>query len=274
MRRWVAAALLVLPGVAGAAETCSYRGGGDHGARIALTTIAERNGGALRLRALWRLSAKPLPFYGFEYLVEEISDWRDGQLLRIGLNLRHFVNGRIRRQQWDVFEREGTGFAAWRLQGKRVEDLQAKHPAFVGHWPVAAFGTPWLEAYRAGAPEPRSDLSLPPGQAPADLVPPFAAGFYLPRTAPAGPQRVALFIPGNKQQNRADVMVAAPDPAPDGGHVWRIGLRSDRLGLDPGSEAQAVIDRAGRLGEIRFRLRGYGMTANGEIRLEGCSGGA
>jgi hypothetical protein len=275
MRRLLLTLLLALaPVLVQAAETCTYRGGGDYDAQIALTTIAERQGTTLRLRALWRLTARPLPFYRFEYLVEEISEWQGQRLIRLGLNLRHFVNGRIRRQQWDVFARTGDGFAAWRLQGKRAEELAGKHAGFARHWDVADFGQPWLADYPTAAAEARSDLALKPGEAPAGLVPPFAAGFYLPRFAPAAPQRIALFIPGNKQQNRADLDVPAPAPAPAGGHVWRITLESEKLGLDRGSQAVATIAPGGRLAAIRFRLLGFGMTAAGEIALQGCEGEA
>ena len=275
MRHVLLAALVALaPLPTLAAETCTYTGGGDYDARIGLTTIAERQGATLRLRALWRLNASPLPFYRFEYLVEEISEWQGDRLLRLGLNLRHFVNGRIRRQQWDVFARTPDGFDAWRLQGKRAEEVARKAPGFARHWDVAAFGQPWLATYPTGAAEPRSDLALKASEAPSGLVPPFAAGFYLPRFAPAAPQRIALFIPGNKQQNRADLDVPAPGPAPAGGHVWRIALESEKLGLDRGSHAFATIAPGARLAAIRFRLLGFGMTAAGEIALQGCDGEA
>jgi len=271
MRGLLCALLLISPAVR-AAETCEYQGVGDYDARIALTTIAERRGDALQLRVLWRLSARAMVFFRFEYLVEEISEWRGERLERVALNIRHFTNGAIRRQQWDVFERQGDAFEAWRLQGKRQADLAQKHPGFARHWDPAAFGRPWLADYRAGGPEPRSDLSLKPGEAPPSLVPPFAAGFYLPRTAPVGAQQVALFIPGNKQQNRADIPVPPPERGPDGGRTWRIALESQKLGIDRGSIAFATVASDKRLEAVRFHLRGYGTSADGEIRLQGCSG--
>ena len=77
-----------------------------------------------------------------------------------------------------------------------------------------------------------------------------------------------------EQQNRADLDVPAPAPAPAGGHVWRITLESEKLGLDRGSQAFATIAPGGRLAAIRFRLLGFGMTAAGEIALQGCEGEA
>src|SRR4051794_31130953 len=131
-----------------AAEICEYLGEGNHDARIGVTTIAERRGGDETIRVLWRLSARALGIFRFEYWIEEISTWRGGRLLSVALNIRYVVNNRIKRQQWDVFARDGEGFAAWRVQAKRRDDLAAKHPGFAAHWDPAQFGRPWLGDYR------------------------------------------------------------------------------------------------------------------------------
>ena len=133
--------------------------------------------------------------------MEEVSDWHDGVLRSIALNIRYFVNGRIVKQQWDVFDRSDGGFAAWRVQAKTRDGLAKEHPDFARMWDPSTFGLPWLETYRAAHPERRADLDLPAGEAPADVASPFAEAFYRVRTAPPHAQRVALFLPGNKSSS-------------------------------------------------------------------------
>jgi hypothetical protein len=61
--------------------------------------------------------------------------------------------------------------------GRRCAELLSLAPGFAQHWALEQFGRPWLPDYAAAHPEQRSDLSLAPGEAPASLVPPFAAAF-------------------------------------------------------------------------------------------------
>jgi hypothetical protein len=267
--------LLVLvggaPGRARAAEECHYTGNGDYDAKIALTTLAERHGRDEDIRVLWRLSARAFVVFNLEYWVDEVSHWHDGVLQSVGLNIRYFVNGRILKQSWDVFDRTAEGFAAWRVQGKTPDIIAAKHGSFVAQWDPARFGRPWLEAYRGANPERRTDLDLHGGEAPPDLVPPFAVAFYLARGASMQTQRTALFLPGNKQQNRVDIPITAQTAAA-GAHVWQVPLDSEKLGIRRGSVAFITISAAQQLELIRFRVAGLGHSAQGSIMREGCTG--
>jgi hypothetical protein len=226
------------------------------------------------VRVLWDLAARALLIFQIRYWVEEVSDWQAGVLQSVGLNVRYFVNGRIVRQQWDRFERTGDGFSAWRMQAKTREDFVARYADFAAHWDPAAFGAPWLDAFRAPPAERRPDLDLPPGGAPADLVSPLAEAFYNVRLVPAQAQRVALFLPGNKKQRRADLDVAAPAAGGSGAHVWRVPLDSERLGIKPGSVALLTVSASGQLQTITFNLATARHAARGSIDSEGCAGRA
>jgi len=259
---------------AAAAEVCRYAGSGDYHAQIGITTIAQKREQATRVRVLWDLAARVLLVFHIHYLVEEISDWRAGVLQTVALNVRFFVNGRIIRQQWDVFDRTASGFAAWRLQAKTATEFAARAGGFAPHWVPSSFGAPWLDAFRAAPAERRPDLDLPSDEAPADLVSPLAEAFYNVRSAPARAQLVALFLPGNKKQHRADIAVAAPDLGPAGAHVWRVRLDSARLGIVPGSAASLTVSADGALQTISFAVATARHAARGGIHAEGCAGSA
>jgi hypothetical protein len=263
---------LLAAGPSRAAEVCRYAGSGDYRAQIGVVTIAERHGPETELRVLWDLTARALLVFHLHYRVEEISRWRGGVLQALGLNVRAFVNGRIIRQQWDLFERGAAGFAAWRMQARREDDFAARYGAFAAHWDQASFGAPWIDAYRAAHADRRPDLDLTAAEAPPDLVPPLAEAFYRVRAAPARAQTVALFLPGNKKQRRADI--AVPPPAADaaGGHLWQVPLDSEKLGIRPGSAATLSISAAGALTKIVFTVSTALHAAAGEIQAQGCAG--
>jgi hypothetical protein len=269
--------ILVLLGVlaasgARAAETCNYAGSGDYDAQIAITTVARRSGGDEHVQVLWRLTARALVIFRIRYLVEEVSDWHDGVLQSVGLNVRYFVNGRIVKQQWDLFERQGMGFAAWRVQAKSARILAAEHGELLRLWDPAGFGLPWVAQYRAGHPERRPDLDLHPGEAPPDLTTPFAEAFYRVRREPPHAARVALFLPGNKKEPRPNVAVPAPTPAPGGARVWHVPLGDEKLGMAAESTAAVTVAPDSTLQAIGFHLASGMYTAEGAIRLEGCAG--
>jgi len=151
---WLIAALSCLS-PARAAEVCLYSGMTSHSGHAAVRTDVTEAGGLTTLDVTARLDAEPWWLWTVQYLAEEISTWRAGELQSVAVNNRYSVNGRVKRQQWDVFIRGPDGLVASRVQSKTLSEFRRRHPAFAGHWEPSRFGQAWLPDYPAARPERR-----------------------------------------------------------------------------------------------------------------------
>ena len=264
MRVVLAAALLALAPAAEAAEVCTYTGAASHDARATVRTEASEAGGLLTLRVLVRVQAEPW-WWSVNYLMEEISTWRGGELQSVALNTRYILDGRVRRQQWDVLARTPEGLQAQRVQSTSLPEFNRRHPRFAGHWDPARFGQSWLPDYPAAGPERRTDLDLPRAGMPPGLRTPLALMFYWSRFLPPGNEVVPVFLPGWKRDARADEPVAAVAPG-----RWRMTLRHPAVGA--GSWAEVAVSPDHRLLRLTFAVRARVGNGEGWVSLEGCAG--
>ena len=254
-----------------AAEVCRYAGATSHAGQVAVRTEVTDAGGAVTVNATLALTATTAWFFDLQYLAQEISVWRGGELQSLAVNARYAVDGRIRRQQWDVFVRGPGGLEARRVQAKTLAEFQRRHPGFASHWAPATFGQPWLQDYAGAAPERRPDLDLPQPALPPGLRPPLALAFYWSRWLPPGGGTVPLFLPGFKHDARAGVPVAAATPG-EGWRRWQAPLRHAALSAAPASTADAWVSPDGRLLQLAFDAHAPLGSAQGVIRAQGCQG--
>jgi hypothetical protein len=264
VRAVLAAALLALAPASQAAEVCTYAGAASHDARATIRTEASEAGGMLTLRVLARVQAAPW-WWSLSYLMEEISTWRGGELQSVALNTRYILDGRVRRQQWDVLARTPEGLQAQRVQSTSLPEFNRRHPRFAGHWDPSRFGQPWLSDYPAAGPERRTDLDLPRAGMPPGLRTPLALMFYWSRFLPPGNEAVPVFLPGWKRDARADEPVAAVSPG-----RWRMTLRHPAVGA--GSWAEAAVSPDHQLLRLTFAVRARVGNGEGWVALEGCTG--
>jgi hypothetical protein len=200
------------------------------------------------------------------YLVEEISTWRDGELLSVAVNNRSFTGDRTIRQQWDAFSRTATTLLAHRVQAKTLEDFRRLHPGFVQHWDRATFGEPWLQDFPAAPPERRPDLDLSP--LPNHLSTPFAMAFYGVRHLSRSVQAVTVFLPGFKTDKLVDLAIT-PTPLA-GGIVWNVPLHTTWLSPVAASSATAWTSPDGHLKKLAFELHGSAGSGRGQIEQQDC----
>jgi hypothetical protein len=156
-----------------------------------------------------------------EYLVEELSIWRAGELESVAVNSRYLVGERVIRQQWDEFQRGTDGLQAYRVQAKTLADFRREHPGFVQQWDPATFGQPWLRDYKAASPKRRPDLDLSPF--PSGLRSPLAMAFYWVRWLLHRSLDVPVFLPGLKHDRLVNLSITATTSL--GGTVWRAPLQ-------------------------------------------------
>ncbi len=252
-----------------AAERCRFEGTTDHAGHVVATTLVsaapdgERTVDVtldLRATAWWLLDVR--------YLVQETTTWRGDTLLRVAANTRSLSAGRVVRQSWDVFRRDGDALRAWRVQAKTAAQLRDRHPGFQAHWDPASFGAPWLPDYDATRPERRPDLDL--ARAAPGLRTPLALAFYWVRWLPDRPAPVPVFLPGFRRDASLTL-----DPAPaDSPRLWRVPLRHPALDPDNPSEADASVSPDHRLLALSFTLHAPHGSAHGTIHATGCSGAA
>ncbi len=268
----IAAALLA--GVAAllpaAAEVCRYDGVTTHAGHVVARTEVASIGGVLTVDVTLALTASTWLF-DVRYQMQEISTWRGGELQSLAVNNRDSVDGRIRRQQWDVFVRGPTGLEARRVQAKTLADMQRRHPGFVRHWDPATFGQPWLQDYAGAAAERRPDLDLSgPAWLPG-LRPPLALAFYWSRQLLPGGETVPAFLPGFKRNARLDIPFGAVTPG-DGWRSWQAPVRHASLSAAPASTAEAWVSPDGHLLQLAFDVHARQGSAQGTIRQQGCEG--
>ncbi len=271
---WLLAAALVVGRWcavgASAREVCHFVGTTDPAGHIAVVTDVAATDGVTRVDVVARFEATALLWLRIQYLIEEVSTWRSGELESVAVNNRYLVGRHIVRQQWDDFRRGTDGLQASRVQAKTLAELRRRHPGFVQHWNPATFGWPWLSDYQAASPERRPDLDLRGSPLPAGLRSPLAMAFYWVRWLPRGGQDVAVFLPGFKAERLVELPIAAA-PWP-GGMVWQTPLRYSALRERPASSATAWTSPDGRLLQLAFELHGSRGSARGLIRQEGCEG--
>ncbi len=205
------------------------------------------------------------------YLGEEISTWRGGDLQSLAVNARTVTAGRVRRQQWDRFVREPAGLAAFRVQAKSLPDFQRRHPGFVRHWALSAFGRPWLQDYAAAGPERRLDLDLPAAELPQGLRSPLALAFYWSRWLPPGGGVAPVFLPGFKHDLRSDLAFGPAAPA-EGGRRWVAQLVHPALAGGAPSVAEATVSPDGYLQRLAFDVHARLGSGQAVIGAQGCQG--
>lgn len=267
----LAASLAVaLSAAATAAEVCRYHGVTTHAGHVAVETKVSADRGVVTVDVTLALTASTWLF-DLRDLRQEISTWRDGELQGIAVNARDSVDGRIRRQQWDVFRRNNRGLEAWRVQAKTMAGLRRHHPGFVGHWAVETFGQPWLQDYAAANPERRPDLDLADPAMPPDMRTPLALAFYWSRRLPFGGVAVPVFLPGFKRGARVDLRFDAATPG-QGWRLWRAPVRHADLSAAAASTVAAWVAPDGHLLQLAFDARARLGSASGVIRWQGCAG--
>jgi hypothetical protein len=262
------AALSLAP--AQAAELCRYAGMTSYSGQVAVRTEASEARGITTLDVTVRLDAKPWWFWTIQYLAQEITTWRAGELQSVAVNNRYIVNGRPSRQQWDVFARGPDGLLASRVQSRSLPEFRRRHPAFAGHWDPGRFGQPWLPDYPAAQPERRPDLELAQAAMPPRMRTPLALAFYWSRWLPDAGGTVPVFMPGWKRDARLDAQVApaAPQVAPT---RWRMALRHPALGDAP-SSAEAVVSADHQLLRLSFDVHASAGSGQGWVDRTECQG--
>ena len=178
------------------------------------------------------------------------------------------------RQIWDLFDRGTDGLEAYRLQGKSLDDLRRKYPAFVRHWEPANFGQSWIQDYRLAGAERRPDLDLAASSVGPDLRSPLALAFYWSRRIPRSGQAATVFLPGFKKDKRLDLTIGAAEPSHDGQQVWQTSIRYPALGLAHASTAKAWVSTDRHLLQPAGSVQSGSYTGDGVIGLEGCDGTA
>ena len=251
-----------------AAETCRFAGTTSHDGRLAARTEVSEAGGLLTVDVAVTLAASAW-LANVQYMGEEISTWRAGQLQSVAVNARTIIDGEIKRQQWDVFVRDAGGLRARRVQAKTLTDFRRLHPGFVRHWAPAGFGEPWLQDYGSAAPERRPDLDLPASALTSGLRTPLALALYWSRFLPAGGGAAPMFLPGFKRDARAALEVG-PVSTGEGWRRWQATLRHPAL--DGSSKVAAWVSPDNYLLQLAFDLHAQLGSGQALIRAQGCQG--
>ena len=254
------------PAPARAAEVCQYTGAASYDAHATVRTDVAEAGGLTTVAVTLRFDAKPSWLLSLGYLAEEISTWRGGELQSVAVNNRYGVNGRIKRQQWDVLTRTQAGLIGERVQSTTAAEFGRRHPAFARHWDTSDFGRPWLGEYAAARPERRTDLDLPAAGLSPGLRTPLALAFYWSRYLPPGGGVVPMFLPGWKRDARVDEAVAPAAPG-----VWRMALRHAALSTRRASWADAQVSADHRLLRLTFDIAAASGHGQGWFALDSCT---
>ncbi len=247
-----------------AAEVCHYAGLTSYSGHVAVRTEVSEARGLTTVAVTARLDAEPSWLWSIQYLAEEISTWRAGELQSVAVNNRYSANGQVRRQQWDVFVRGPDGLLASRVQSKSLSEFRRRHPAFAGHWEPGRFGEPWLPDYPAAQPERRPDLDLARPAMPPQTRTPYALAFYWSRWLPAAAATVPVFMPGWKRDARFDAQVALAAP-----RRWRLVLQSPALGAAP-SSAEATVSADHHLLRLSFDVHAAAGAGQGWLDQTDC----
>jgi hypothetical protein len=222
---------------ASAAEVCRFTGTTDPAGHIVVTTAVAATDDVTRVDVAATFESTAMFWLHIEYLVEELSTWRAGELESVAVNSRYLVRKHVIRQQWDEFQRGADGLWAYRVQAKTLADFRRKHPGFVQHWDPATFGQPWLRDYASASPERRTDLDLKGSPLPSGLRSPLAMAFYWIRWLPHRSLNVPVFLPGFKHDSLVDLSITATVSL--SGTVWHAPLQYPALSTTPASTATA-----------------------------------
>lgn len=250
-------------------EICEYAGRTNYSGAVSVRAEVSPAQNETGVRVALRFTARFMMIFEVEYLAEEISHWRNGELQSVALNTRYLVNNRIIRQQWDDFDRGKDGFAAYRVQGKNGEDFRRRYPAFSRYWSPSMFGQPWLAEYQLARPERRPDLDLSKQAIAAGLRSPLSFAFYWIRTLRPVSQTVPVFLPGNKRQSRVDLSVTPPE-AESGLRVWHIPIHFEAFRTSKDSQAMAWISPSQQVEQIAFYVSNQSGTGSGVLRKLKC----
>ena len=277
MIRLLAALLLV--SLAAHAETCRFNGTTSYDGRLAVRSDATRVDDLLTLDVTIEFTVHAW-MTDYHYLGQEITTWSVGEgrsaaLRSVAVNQRSLSDGSIKRQQWDVFTRNGPRLEGYRVQAKHLIDFQQRHPGFVPHWSPASFGQPWLADFRRAGAERRPDLDLPAG----DVQTPLALAFYWSRFLSPNGGPVSLVLPSFKRDKQVLLSFgpAMPSGTPNGtpGEGWRrwsTPLRHPALETRPASLAAAWVSSDHNLLQLGFDIHTTWATGQAILRAEGCQG--
>jgi len=255
---------------AAANEVCRYTGETNYSGHVDISADVAASDGVTKIDVTVALEMKTLIWLRFQYLVEEISTWRGGELASVAVNFRSLINNHIVRQRWDEFRSGAAGWDGYRVQSKTLAEFRGKHPGFVRHWDPSAFGTPWLGDYPSASAERREDLDLPRVPLAPTLRPPLAMAFYWVRYLPADGQQVLVFLPGLGREHFVDLPITAA--AWGSGTAWQALVRHPELSETPASTAMAWTSPDNHLQQLAYELHGPLGTATGVIHPAGCEG--
>jgi hypothetical protein len=269
-RAYTAAAVLLMLAPAAHAEVCRFAGTTSRGGQIAVKTDIGARGDEIAVDVTVSFKVHAW-FSDITYLGQEISTWRDGELRSLATNTRTVVDGAAKKQQWDVFVRDGAGLHAYRVQAKQLADFQQRHPGFVRHWDPASFGQPWLQDYPAASPERRPDLDLPRSALTPGLRSPLALAFFWSRfLAPVG-GGAPVFLPGFKRNALTELAWGAPAQGA-GWRRWQSGLQHPGLDRSPPSVAAVWVSPDGYLLQLGAEVHAALGSGQALLRAEGCQG--
>ncbi len=264
----VATALLLLSPALARAEICRFAGNTSHDGRVAVRTETTEAGDTTTVDV--QVSFAIDSWLGdVRYFGEEATSWRAGAVQSIAVNQRTVVDGSIKRQQWDVFLRNGDRLEAYRVQAKRLADFQARHPGFVRHWALSSFGQPWLSDYRAAPPERRPDLDLPASA--AGLRTPLSLAFYWSRFLRPGGGNADVVLPGFKRDKDTDIRFGPAVPG-EGWLRWSAPMVHPGLESRPPSLAAAWVSPQGYLLQLGLEVHTTWASGQALIRAQGCQG--
>ena len=254
-----------------AAEICRFVGTTDHAGHVSIVTTARAAADkTVRVDVTVQFEATTALWLHLRYLVEEVSEWRNGTLLRLDANTRYLFAGHVVRQQWDEFRRTREGLRAYRIEGKRPAEFRQQYPGFAQHWDLTSFGLDWLNDFSSAAPVRRPDLDLGRSTLSAEVQPPFALAVYWVRFLRPNQQHAQVFLPGFKADKLADLSLTPVSAAP--GRVWHSELHHPYLDAAPPSTATAQISADGHLRLLSFDLHGSAGSAAGTLHQAGCTG--
>ena len=269
MIRTVASLLLV--SLSAHAETCRFSGTTSHNGRLAVRADTTQVDDLLTLDITVEFTIHAW-MTDYRYLSQEITTWSVGSgrspaLQSVAVNQRSLADGNVKRQQWDVFTRNGPQLEGRRVQAKYLADFQQHHPGFAPHWPPASFGQPWLADFRHAGAERRPDLDLPA----AGVNTPLAFAFYWSRFLPSGGGPLSIILPGFKR-NQQFWLSLGPATAGDGWQRWSTPLQHPALETRPASLAVAWVSPAHYLLQLGFDIHTVWAAGQALLRTDGCQG--
>lgn len=264
--------VLLLVSLPAHAETCRHTGATSHDGRLAVRTDTARAGDLLTIDVTVEFTVHAW-MTDYRYLGQEITIWSVGEgqraaLRSVAANQRSLADGRVKRQQWDVFIRNGAWLGAYRAGAKSLADFQQHHPGFVSHWPPGRFGQPWLADFpRAGAAR-RPDLDLP---AAGDVQAPLALAFYWSRFLPPGGGAALVVLPGFKRDKQVPVSFG-PATSNTGWQRWSTTLVHPALASRPASIATAWVSPDHHLLQLGLDIHMGWAAGQAVLHAEGCQG--